>query len=245
MNETGLLDAYGTEEKEAYIGVIASIATADRVATEDELQYLNALSEAVGINPDVAEAAAKDRSDESLSKYLNALKGSDLRFSLITDIISFARSDGRYTADEEEKIKNSCRYLGITDEQVTVLEELIEKSNILITIPEEATDEGFFEKNGFSQMLKKANIPLISIVKGLLGLAAPFVLSKMVRSRSLSGSPAAGGLGGQLGGTVLGTFQAGRIGGLGSILANLNGIRGYADIGTILKKAIDKKEINS
>ena len=61
MNETGLLTVYNTEEKEAYIGVIASIATADRTATEDELEYLDTLSEATGINPAVAEAAAKDK----------------------------------------------------------------------------------------------------------------------------------------------------------------------------------------
>ncbi len=242
MNETGLLDAYKTEEKEAYLGAIASIATAGRIATEDELEYLAALSVAAAIKPAIAEDAAKDASSTQLLNYLDILKHSDLRFSLMADIISFAKSDGKYTADEEEKIKNICTYLGITDEQSGVLTTIVEKSNTLVTIPEEGSDEGFFEKNGFTEMLKNANIPLTSIVKGLIGLAAPFILSKMVRSRSLSGGLVAGNLGGDLGGTLLGTFQGGRIGGLGSILSNLSGNRGYNGLGSILNNTIQHKQ---
>ena len=238
MNETGLLDAYKTEEKEAYIGAIASIATADRKATKDELDYLAALSEAAAIKPAIAEAAAKDTANSQLPHFLDVLKHSDLRFSLITDIISFAKSDGKYTSDEEEKIKDICSYLGITDEQSGVLAHIVENSNARVTIPEEGTDEGFFERNGFTEKLKNAGIPLNSIVKGLIGLVAPFILSKMVRSRAQSGSPAAGGLGSDLGGTLLGTFQGGRIGGLGSILSNLSGANGYNNLGSVLSKAI-------
>lgn len=238
MNETGLLTVYDTEEKEAYIGIIASIATADRVATEDELEYLAALSEASGVDAAVAEAAAKDSSNTQLLQHLEKLKRSNLRFSLIADIISFARSDGKYTIDEEERIKSICGYLGITEEQSNVLSNVVEKSNALVTTREEATDQGFFEKNGFTEMLNKANIPIDSIVKGLLGLAAPFILSKMVNRRSLSGTPVAGGLGGGLGGTLLGALQGGRIGGLGSILGNLSGGRKYSSLGSVLKRAI-------
>lgn len=242
MNETGLLNAYQTQEKEAYIGIIASVATADRTATEDELDYLVALSEAAGINSTVAVDAAKDAANAQLSGYLDVLKQSDLRFSLIADIVSFAQSDGKYTVDEEEKIKMICSYLGITDEQSKALSSLVEKSNALVTTPEEAMNEGFFEKNGFTQMLNKANIPVSSIVKGLLGLAAPFILSKMVNRRSLSGSTTGGGLGGGLGGTLLGALQGGRIGGLGSILGNLSGGRGYGGLGSILSRALQQKQ---
>ncbi len=242
MNETGLLNAYETEEKEAYIGVIASIATADRTATEDELEYLDALSEAAGINPAVASDNAKDTSNAQLTSHLEVLKQSDLRFSLIADIISFAQSDGKYTVDEEEKIKSISSYLGITEEQSKVLTQVVNKSNGLVTAPEDAADEGFFEKNGLSEMLNKANIPLNSIVKGLLGLAAPFILSKMVNRRTQSGSTTRGGLGGGLGGTLLGALQGGRIGGLGSILGNLSGGREYSGLGSVLSRALQQHQ---
>src|SRR6187431_2497856 len=117
MDETGLLDTYATEEKEAYIGIIASVATVDRVATENELEYLAALAEAAGIDPRVAEDAAKDNLNLRLSEYLDILKQSDLRYALITDIISFAKNDGKYTSAEQEKIKNIATYLGISSQQ--------------------------------------------------------------------------------------------------------------------------------
>jgi uncharacterized tellurite resistance protein B-like protein len=238
MVETALLTTYQPKEKEAYIGVIASIATADRCATKEELDYLAVLSDAAAISRSTADDAAKDSNNTRLTEYLSVLKKSDLRFSLIADIISFAQSDGKYTVDEEEKIKSISSYLGITEEQTKVLSSVLEKSNAVVTSPEDGTDEGFFERSGFTQMLSNANIPITSLVKGLLGLAAPFILSKMVSNKAQSGSLETGGLGGGLGGTLLGNLQGGRIGGLGSILANLSGEKEYGGFGSILKRAI-------
>ena len=46
MQETvTILEGYSDNEKGAYLGAIASIATADRQASEEELSYLQALSE--------------------------------------------------------------------------------------------------------------------------------------------------------------------------------------------------------
>ena len=242
MEYTGLLDEYTAEEKEAYIGIIASVATADRIATEGELEYLTTLAEAAGIDPKIAEDAAKDNLNLRLSEYLDILKQSDLRFALITDIISFAKSDGKYTAEEQEKINGICLYLGISQQQTQALANVVEKSNVAVTSPEEATDKGFLEKIGITDILKNANIPVSSIVKGLLGLAAPLILSKMVRGRSQSGNVRTGGLGGALGGSLLGALLGGRAGGLGSIFGNLSGGRGYGGLGSILSRAIQQKQ---
>ena len=242
MNETGLLDGYTFEEKQAYIGIIASVATADRIATEDELDYLSALAEAADIDPRIAVDSAKDNLNLRLAEYLDILKGSDLRFALITDIISFAKSDGKYTPEEQEKISNISQYLGISHQQSEALTSVVDKSNIEVTSFEEATDKSYLEKTGIAGMLKNANIPINSIVKGLIGLAAPFVLSKMMRGRSQSGNTRMGGLGGGLGGSLLGSLLGGRAGGLGSILGNLSGGRGYGGLGSILSRALQQKQ---
>ena len=42
-NETTILSGYTDMEKGAYLGAIASLATADRSAGEQELDYINAL----------------------------------------------------------------------------------------------------------------------------------------------------------------------------------------------------------
>lgn len=242
MNETGLLDGYNKDEKEAYIGIIASLATADRIATEDELDYLMTLAEATGIDAGIAEAAAKDNTNYMLQTHLDVLKNSDLRFALITDIISFAKSDGKYTAEEQERIAEISSYLGITIQQTAALANVVEKSNAVVSIPEDASEPDFMEKAGISDMLKKANIPISSIVKGLIGLAAPLILSKMVRGRAQSGNIQAGGLGGGLGGSLLGSLLGNRTGGLGSILGNLSGGRGYGGLGSILSRILQQKQ---
>lgn len=244
MDETGLLDGYTIEEKAAYLGVIASVATADRIATDDEIDYLISLADTAGIDVEVVEDAAKDNLNLRLSEYLDNLKQSDLRYALITDIISFAKNDGKYTTEEEEKIKNISLYLGISNQQSEVLNSVVEKSNAEVTSYEEATDQGYLEKIGVAGMLKNANIPITSIVKGLIGFAAPFILSKMVRGRTQMGNVQSGGLGGGLGGSLLGSLFGGRAGGLGSILGNLSGGRGYGGLGSILNRALQQRERN-
>jgi len=243
MNETGLLDGYTLEEKQAYIGVIASVSTADRVATNDELEYLTTLAEAAGIDAaGIAEDAAKDNLNLRLSEYLDTLKESDLRFALITDIISFAKSDGKYTSEEQEKINTISRYLGISHKQSETLNNVVEKSNAEVTSFEEATDQGHLEKIGIADMLNNANIPITSIVKGLIGFAAPFIFSKMVRGRTQAGNIQSGGLGGGLGGSLLGSLFGGRVGGLGSIFGNLSGGKGYGGLGSILSRALEQRK---
>jgi hypothetical protein len=47
-----ILEGYSDLEKGAYLGAIASIATADRSATEEELTYIDALCESANLTPD-------------------------------------------------------------------------------------------------------------------------------------------------------------------------------------------------
>src|SRR5215213_5183703 len=94
-----LLKDYSDMEKGAYLGAIASIATADHSATEEELDYLMALADSAELSEEqkdgVARAATELTPDE-LKRCIDILKTSELRFSLITDLISFAKADGNY-----------------------------------------------------------------------------------------------------------------------------------------------------
>jgi uncharacterized tellurite resistance protein B-like protein len=62
-------------------------------------------------------AAAQDSNNETIQRHLDTLKGSDLRFSLVTDLISFARADGSYANDEEAMVGKMAAYLGINEQQ--------------------------------------------------------------------------------------------------------------------------------
>jgi len=95
-----LLKDYSDLEKGSYLGAIASIATADRAASEEELEYIEALADSAELSEQQKEAvqkAATELSGEELEKCLDNLKNSELRFSLITDLIAFAESDQHYT----------------------------------------------------------------------------------------------------------------------------------------------------
>ena len=114
-------------EKGAYLGAIASLATADDSATEEELQHLAELCDAADLSEDqkqlVMQAGTSITEDE-LKRCLDVLKGSDLRFSLVTDLIAFAESDQNYTAEEKANVEKIAQYLGINQQQFALLDHL-------------------------------------------------------------------------------------------------------------------------
>jgi hypothetical protein len=58
MENEKILHNYSDREKGAYLGAIASIATADRQASEAELEWLDALGDTAGLSPEQKEAVA-------------------------------------------------------------------------------------------------------------------------------------------------------------------------------------------
>ena len=105
--EQKILKDFTDQEKGAYLGAIASIATADRQATPDEIEFLETLAHNAGPSPEQERAvvrAATEISNDELYRCLDILKDSDLRFSLVTDIIGFANADGKYSTEEKEDI---------------------------------------------------------------------------------------------------------------------------------------------
>ncbi len=181
------------------------------------------------------------------------LKNSDLRFALITDVLIFAKSDGQLSKEERQKIEEISDYLNISPQQSSALNTLVNTSQTTELPKDEPVDQSFLEKNGLSGILKNANIPTSSILKGLLGIAAPLIIGKLLRGRSNNGNynTSGGGLLGSvlgtgIGGGLLGSLLGGNnnnqsTGGFGSILSNLNGGRGYGGLGSILKNILQKR----
>lgn len=234
--ETQLLKDYSDLEKGAYLGAIASIATADRTASNEETNFLEVLATSAQLSPEQQQAvlsAAKDPSNISLQKCLDQLKNSELRYSLITDIISFAKSDGKYTPDEERKIKEMAAYLDINAEQYSALSQFVTAASQAQAQGQDITTNNFLGNSAIGDTLKRSGIPTGGLMKGLLGVLAPILISKVLNGRSGSTLPGTGnnpmgGLGGILGGILNGqnspqqTQQNG--GGLGGILGGiLNG----------------------
>ncbi|MBF9253898.1 TerB family tellurite resistance protein [Pontibacter sp. 172403-2] len=244
QEHTTLLKNYTKEEKGAYFGALATMASADGHASEEELEFLKLMGEAAELSDKVQQEViqiAKSPSVIDLRKCLDVLKGSQLRFAFVTDIISFAKADGQYSAEEQKKIEEMADYLGIDQNQFSILDEFVNKAGEARQHGEDPTSQSFLNKSGFGDMFKKAGISP-GMVTGILGVLAPLVIGSMLSGgrRHYGGGMGMGGglLGGLLGGGMTGGGMYGGRGyggGLGSIisiLGGLNGRRGYGSMGS-------------
>ena len=74
-----LLTKYAEHEKVAYLGALAGLATADREASDEEIEHLREIAHAAGLSAEDEQnilQAAKDISGNDLKKHLDVLKGS-------------------------------------------------------------------------------------------------------------------------------------------------------------------------
>ncbi|MCB2409132.1 TerB family tellurite resistance protein [Hymenobacter lucidus] len=231
MADTQLLQNYSDQEKAAYLSVIASLASADREASAAEVEFLQQLAHSAGLSGGATQqvlTAAKDASNESIKQNLDALRGSDLRFSLITDLISFARADGAYSNTEEEMVNKMAAYLGVNQQQTQALESVVDQA---AAVPHDANDPG---KQGFlsgvTDKLASVGIPKGALMAGLLGVVAPMVISGVMNR----GGQSSGGMGGMMGGGSMGGLLSGAAGSMmggGSMGGLLGGLLGGGLLG--------------
>lgn len=252
--ETQLLQNYSEAEKTAYLSVVAALATADRQASPPEAEFLQHLAQQAGLSQSAAQqvlAVAQDANNQSIQQNLDQLKGSDLRFSLVTDLISFARADGAYSNDEEAMVSKIANYLDVNSEQKATLENVVDQA---ASVPHDAQDPGKQSfLNGLGDKLSNVGIPKSALLTGLLGVVAPMVISRVMgdgnqnqgyggQSSSMGGM--LGGLlgGGQGGGSGMGGMLGGLLGGgllssvLGGSASNMpqQGSMGSSGLGSIM-----------
>ena len=240
-----LLKDYSDAEKGAYLGAIASIATADHTASEEELEYIMALADSADISESQQQAvarAATELSGEELTRCLDILKTSDLRFSLITDLMNFGQSDKDYSEQEKKNVEKIAAYLKINQEQFSLLDQFVNKTADIEVQPEEASKPGFLSALGLEEKFKNAGIDWKNVGKGLLCIAGPMLLAKMLSGRRGGGrSPfGSGGMGSMLGnsGGGLGSMLGGQGGGIGSLIKSLSGGRGFSNSGGLLSRVL-------
>lgn len=239
-----LLQQYSEPEKTAYLGAIAALASADRSASEQETQFLTALAQSAQLSPEATQqvlAAAQDSSNESIAQHLDVLKGSELRYSLVADVITFAKADGQYSPEEQQMLQKMAAYLGVNAEQVQALDQAVEQTQQQPPVQDEAHANSLFGSGGgIGDMLRKVNIPTGALAKGMLGILAPILISRMMsrggNSGGMMGGMMGGGggmgggllgaLGGLLGGGLLsGAMGGGSGGGLGGLMGSAGGGR--------------------
>ena len=228
-----LLKNYSDTEKGAYLGAIASLATADHEATAEEIDHIRTLAQSADLSPEQEEGAiraSKELTPHELNRCLDILKDSDLRFSLITDIMSFANADGKYTEEEKQNIGQMASHLNIDQQQFSLLDLFVKKSADSGKSSEEVNKPGFLSALGLDEKFKSAGINTSSLTKGLLGIAGPFILAKMLSG----GRRQAGNTSSMFGNSrTAGALTNGQSG-IGSLISMLSGGRSYSSLGNIL-----------
>lgn len=223
-----ILSGISDVEKGAYLSAIASIATADSQASEVEIEHLTHLCEAADLSPEQQQIvlnSATHTNDEDLVRSLDILKNSELKYSLVTDLFTFAKSDGDYSEAEQKSVAKLSVYLGIDSTQFGLLDQLAEKTSAGGISPEQTQGSDFLSSLGLGDKLKQAGINGGGLLKGLVSIAAPIIISRMMnKNRSAGNAGATGGLGGLLGGG----------GGLGSLIGMLSGGKGMGSAGGLL-----------
>jgi uncharacterized tellurite resistance protein B-like protein len=236
MENTHVLEGYSDQEKGAYLGAVASIATADRTASDEEMQYIAALCDAADISEQQKEAvirAASELSGDELKKCLDILKNSELKYSLVTDVIAFAKADKHYADEEQQKVKEMSQYLGVDQNQFSLLNEFTDKAAAKDVPAEEKASPSFLSSLGLNDKLKNAGINTSGLMKGLLGMAGPIILGSLLSGalrRRGRGTGMLGNMGGRMGG-----------GGLGSIIGMLSGGRGFGNSGGLLGRILGRR----
>lgn len=223
ITEKHSLKDYPESEKTAYLAAVASMATPEDKASQEEEEFLaNLCDEAALSEQDKEEVLneARNPTNDGFESHLNFLKGSELKYSFVVDVISFAKADGSYTEEEKERVLHMANKLGISREQYEALYEYVDKAES--AQDEEASEEGFLQKTGLKQKFDNLNIPVKGLLTGLVG-------SMLMRGVMGGGYRRRGLLGSLLGGRR-------RRGGLSSVIGMLSGGRGYRRSGGLLSR---------
>lgn len=232
-NTQAILDNYSDEEKGAYLTAIASIATADTQVSEEEIEGITALCQSASLSEERTQevlSAAETTDSEKLRRSLDIIKGSDLKYALVADLIAFAKLDSDYSEAEQKSVQSISEYLGVNQNQFSLLNQFTDQAANAQVSPEDVKKPGFLSSLGIEDKMKSAGINTGGFLKSLLTIAAPMILTKMItggirRNRTASS-----------GGGMFGNSRGGIGGGIGSVISMLNGGRGFGNAGGLLGK---------
>ncbi len=173
----------------------------------------------------MVQQAALDTTGSRLKPALDILKSSELRYSLVTDLIAFAESDSNLAPEEKEHIADVAQYLGIDAQQLNALNTYVQHA---ASQPQEAfaaaapaSGGGLLDSLGIGDKLQSSGINMGSVARGLLSFVGPMIIGNLV-SRGLNRGSASHNAG------------MGGLGNLGSLLGGLTGGRGMSGMGGLL-----------
>lgn len=123
------LTAYPHAERVDYLSVLAAIAAADKTVSDEEITHLRQFCESVEIDEvgiGLIIAALEHPAVVDLQMILPRLAQTDLKFTLLTDMLFIAQADGIVCPAEREEINRIAAMLAISPEQIDVVNRYVE-----------------------------------------------------------------------------------------------------------------------
>ncbi|MCB9680705.1 MAG: TerB family tellurite resistance protein [Alphaproteobacteria bacterium] len=116
------------EARRTYARLVGAIVTADDVVTADELRAMRDLCRRLALAPSVADEivdACRRPDSGDMREQLYALRDSDLRFTLLTDMVVLGHADGKYDVTERRQVRALAALMLVRDDQVLAIEQTI------------------------------------------------------------------------------------------------------------------------
>lgn len=176
------LSSYPEKDKTAFLSVIAVIASADNEVSDSEISNLRSVCKELELSPEgigkVIEAAENPDS-VPVKSYIEKLGTSDLRFTLITDMLHLAYADSTFSETEKTKIHTIAQTMGVGADQVNAMERYVKTVRKAMKNEKGTKDEW---KNLGAEVaggLASAGVPIVAVAASgsVVGLSAAGVTS--------------------------------------------------------------------
>ncbi len=161
------LTQYSEDIRIDYLSVIAALASADQSISDAELTQLRLFCEAIGVSEvgiGSVLAAAADPELLDLSAIAAHFAATDLKFTLLTDLLLMTHADDDVAAEEKSVLNETIERLGITSAQMQAVAGYV--TNLRAAQAYKRGHDSEWRRIGreTAETLKREGIPLACIV---------------------------------------------------------------------------------
>ncbi len=114
-----------------YARVVAAVAGADNHLGHEEMASIRGLCGALGLPPGATEGVllfAAEPIPDRVRESVEALRDTDLRTTLITDLVALAMSDGKYHISERKQIHALAALMLVPEADLSAIEDYVAQS---------------------------------------------------------------------------------------------------------------------
>ena len=123
------------EEKIPYLKALMYVSLADDSVDENEMDYFNQVGSMYGLTFNELEELKNSvvSRKEKLEEILNGIIERTTKLTLLYELLALCYVDDNYSDSEKETMRKVCSLLGIEEEKLSQLEDVMEENCMLQT----------------------------------------------------------------------------------------------------------------